>query len=141
MARLLGTVVDYRNWSLALGRRFRSSKLWFVLRSFGVEGYQAHIRKVSLRSHIPPFLTLHGRLQSISLGEIFAERVRSHPELLELVTPPSFSLSVFRIAPSAAPGLSEDELNELNRRFYQKLYERKDLMLTETKLNGVHCVR
>ena len=56
---LLGAVIDYRNWSLSLGRRFRASKLWFVLRSFGVEGYQAHIRKVNLRSHMPPgFLRL-----------------------------------------------------------------------------------
>ena len=137
----LGTVVDYRNWSLALGRRFRSSKLWFVLRSFGVEGYQAHIRKVSLRFHIPLIFTLHDRSQSISLGEIFAESIRSRPELLELVTPPSFSLSVFRIAPSAVPELSGDELNELNQQFYQKLYDRKDLMLTQTKLDGIHCVR
>ena len=81
------------------------------------------------------------RLQSISLGKIFAESVRSHPELLELVTPPSFSLSVFRIAPSAVPELSEDELNELNERFYQELYERKDLMLTQTILGGIYCVR
>jgi len=126
---------------MALGRRFRSSKLWFVLRGFGVEGYQAHIRKVSLHLRILLFPILHGQLQSIGLGEIFAESVRSHPELLELVTPPSFSLSVFRIAPSAVPESSGDELNELNRQFYQRLYERKDLMLTETKLDGVHCVR
>lgn len=56
---LLGTVIDYRNWGLALGRRFRSSKVWFALRSFGVEGYQAHIRKVNLRSHIPKTFSLH----------------------------------------------------------------------------------
>lgn len=118
-----GAVVDYRNWSLALGRRFRSAKLWFVLRSFGVEGYRAHIKR------------------SISLGEIFADSVRSHPELLELVVPPSFSLSVFRIAPAAVPESSADELNDLNERYYQRLYERKDLMLTQTKLDGVHCVR
>jgi aromatic-L-amino-acid decarboxylase len=41
-----GTVIDYRNWSLALGRSFRSLKLWFVLRSYGVEGFQNYIRKV-----------------------------------------------------------------------------------------------
>ena len=40
-------VIDYRNWHLSLGRRFRSLKLWFVLRSFGIEGFQANIRKVS----------------------------------------------------------------------------------------------
>jgi hypothetical protein len=42
----IGTVVDYRNWGITLGRRFRSLKLWFVLRSFGVEGFQNYIRKV-----------------------------------------------------------------------------------------------
>jgi aromatic-L-amino-acid decarboxylase len=61
--------------------------------------------------------------------------------VLELVTPPSFSLSVFRIAPSAVPGISADELNELNERYYQRLNERKDIMLTQTKLDGVHCIR
>ena len=75
------------------------------------------------------------------MGEIFADSVRSHPELLELVVPPSFSLSVFRIAPAAVPESSADELNDLNERYYQRLYERKDLMLTQTKLDGVHCVR
>ncbi|KAF9648552.1 aromatic-L-amino-acid decarboxylase [Thelephora ganbajun] len=118
-----GIVVDYRNWGLTLGRRFRSLKVWFVLRSFGVEGFQAYIRKC------------------ISLGEIFAESVRNHPELLELVTPPSFSLSVFRIAPGAVPGLPAHELNELNELYYRRLNERNELMLTQTELNGVHCVR
>lgn len=45
-----GIVIDYRNWHLSLGRRFRSLKLWFVLRSFGVEGFQANVRKVCRRA-------------------------------------------------------------------------------------------
>lgn len=45
-----GAVIDYRNWQLALGRRFRSIKLWFVLRGYGVEGLQAHLRNVSTSS-------------------------------------------------------------------------------------------
>jgi aromatic-L-amino-acid decarboxylase len=75
------------------------------------------------------------------LGELFADNVRSHPELLELVTPPSFSLSVFRIAPCAVPGLPADGLNDLNELYYKKLNERKDLMLTQTKLDDVQCIR
>ena len=43
-----GDVIDYRNWQLALGRRFRSVKIWFVLRSRGVAGFQEHLRVVSL---------------------------------------------------------------------------------------------
>jgi aromatic-L-amino-acid decarboxylase len=39
-----GSVVDYRDWQIELGRRFRALKLWFVLRWYGAEGLRAHIR-------------------------------------------------------------------------------------------------
>ncbi|KAB0797411.1 hypothetical protein PPYR_08405 [Photinus pyralis] len=39
-----GVAPDYRHWQISLGRRFRALKLWFVLRSYGVEGIQKHIR-------------------------------------------------------------------------------------------------
>jgi aromatic-L-amino-acid decarboxylase len=42
-----GAVIDYRNWQLALGRRFRSIKIWFVLRSYGVTGFRKHLQVVS----------------------------------------------------------------------------------------------
>ena len=40
-----GAVIDYRDWQIPLGRRFRSLKLWFVIRHYGVEGLQHHIRQ------------------------------------------------------------------------------------------------
>lgn len=40
-----GEVFDYRDWHVQLGRRYRSLKLWFVIRHYGVEGLQFHIRK------------------------------------------------------------------------------------------------
>lgn len=40
-----GLITDYRHWQLPLGRRFRSLKMWFVFRMYGVTGLQAHIRK------------------------------------------------------------------------------------------------
>lgn len=40
-----GLITDYRHWQLPLGRRFRSLKMWFVFRLYGVTGLQAHIRK------------------------------------------------------------------------------------------------
>lgn len=43
-----GLVIDYRNWQIPLGRRFRSLKLWFVLRTYGIEGIQEYIRYVSI---------------------------------------------------------------------------------------------
>ena len=45
-----GKVPDYRHWQIPLGRRFRSLKMWFVFRTYGVKGLRQHIRKVSLDS-------------------------------------------------------------------------------------------
>ncbi|TFK45883.1 hypothetical protein OE88DRAFT_1715176 [Heliocybe sulcata] len=119
-----GTVIDYRNWHLGLGRRFRSLKVWFVLRSWGVEGVRGYIRKC------------------IALNDIFASAIRSSPDF-ELVTPPSFALTVFRLSPSTLTPqpLSLESLNDLNRLFYTRLSKRHDLLLTQTQLNGVFCIR
>jgi aromatic-L-amino-acid decarboxylase len=40
-----GAVFDYRDWHVPLGRRFRAIKLWFVIRHYGIEGLQHHIRE------------------------------------------------------------------------------------------------
>ncbi|KAG1689125.1 Histidine decarboxylase [Nymphon striatum] len=40
-----GLAIDYMHWQIPLSKRFRSLKLWFVLRSFGIKGIQQHIRK------------------------------------------------------------------------------------------------
>ena len=40
-----GAVIDYRDWQIPLGRRFRALKLWFVIRHYGVEGLRHHIRR------------------------------------------------------------------------------------------------
>lgn len=40
-----GAVIDYRDWHVELGRRFRALKLWFVIRHYGAEGLRAHIRR------------------------------------------------------------------------------------------------
>lgn len=46
-----GQIPDYRHWQIPLGRRFRSLKLWFVMRLYGVQGLQEHIRaQVNLSS-------------------------------------------------------------------------------------------
>ncbi|KIM45051.1 hypothetical protein M413DRAFT_441699 [Hebeloma cylindrosporum] len=121
-----GTVIDYRNWHLGLGRRFRSLKLWFVLRGFGVAGFQQYIR------------------QCIALNQKFANLVDASDEL-SLVTKPSLALTVFRIVPKLQeenqPSLSLDSLNDLNRVFFGRLSARHDIMLTQTSLNGIFCVR
>ena len=78
-----GLVVDYRNWHLGLGRRFRSLKVWFVLRSYGVEGFQRHIRKVRHLFTCPirlRIILINGWVQGVELNEHFASLVRSSPE-------------------------------------------------------------
>jgi hypothetical protein len=38
--------IDYRHWGIALSRRFRALKMWFTIRSYGIEGLQNYIREV-----------------------------------------------------------------------------------------------
>ena len=72
-----GEVIDYRDWQIPLGRRFRALKLWFVIRSFGVEGIQRVIRR------------------HIQLAEAFADWVGSNPDF-ELAAPRALNLVCFR---------------------------------------------
>lgn len=72
-----GAVIDYRDWQVPLGRRFRSLKLWFVLRAYGAEGLRHHVRR------------------HIELAQGFAARVAAHPRL-DLVAPHPLNLVCFR---------------------------------------------
>ncbi|KAL8700275.1 MAG: hypothetical protein Q9224_001039 [Gallowayella concinna] len=75
-----GLVTDYRDWQIPLGRRFRALKIWFVLRSYGVNGLKRHV-------------TRH-----IELGERFAGWVQEEgKDLFELVAKPRFALTVLRV--------------------------------------------
>ena len=57
-----GAVIDYRDWQVPLGRRFRALKLWFVIRSYGVEGLRAHIRgHVALAEQLEASIRADGR--------------------------------------------------------------------------------
>jgi len=61
------------------------------------------------------------------------------------VTEPSLALTVFRLVPESnaddQPALSLDSLNELNRLFYGRISARNDIMMTQTNLNGIFCIR
>jgi aromatic-L-amino-acid decarboxylase len=73
-----GAVVDYRDWHPQLGRRFRSLKLWTVLRSYGLEGLRAHITN------------------GVRQAQHFADLVRADARF-EMVTDPVLGLVVFRV--------------------------------------------
>ncbi len=126
-----GVVIDYRNWQLALGRRFRSIKLWFVLRNYGVQGFRKHIRK------------------GVKLAQEFERLVRGST-LFKLATPRSLGLVLFRLVlPTLTSEISEppsrETLNELNLALHQHITHPSDpadaLFITRTELNGDVCLR
>jgi len=62
-----GEVFDYRDWHVPLGRRFRSLKLWTVLRWYGAEGLQAHIRgHVRLAQEFASWVEADGRFEVVA---------------------------------------------------------------------------
>ena len=63
-------------------------------------------------------------------------------DILELVTAPSLALSVFRLNPCIGEtAYSLTDINNLNRMFYDRISARHDILLTQTVLNGVACIR
>jgi aromatic-L-amino-acid/L-tryptophan decarboxylase len=85
-----GAVIDYRDWQVPLGRRFRALKLWLVLRHFGVSGLREYIR-----GHV-------------RMAEWFESHVRADRRF-ELSAPRLMNLVCFRLVPK--PGQDADELN------------------------------
>jgi aromatic-L-amino-acid decarboxylase len=79
-----GTVVDYRDWQVPLGRRFRALKLWAVLNGVGLEGMRAHIR-----GHV-------------AMAEQLAGWARADPRFA-LAAPPSLALVCLRVVTGAGP--------------------------------------
>ncbi|MGA2920191.1 MAG: pyridoxal-dependent decarboxylase [Candidatus Sulfotelmatobacter sp.] len=107
-----GAVIDYRDWHIQLGRRFRSLKLWLVIRHYGVEGLQHHIRR------------------HVELAQQFASWVRSDQDF-ELAAPVPLNLVCFRH--KAGDAANQSIMDRLNRS--------GDLFLTHTKLNGQLTLR
>ncbi len=107
-----GAVFDYRDWHIPLGRRFRALKLWFVIRHYGIEGLQHHVR------------------QHVALAQEFADWVQKDPDF-ELAAPVPLNLVCFRHRGGDAA--NQALLDHLNRS--------GDLYLTHTKLGGQYTLR
>jgi aromatic-L-amino-acid decarboxylase len=107
-----GAVIDYRDWHIQLGRRFRALKLWFVIRHYGVEGLQHHIR------------------EHVALAQEFAHWVAADKDF-EIVAPHPLNLVCFR----------HQAGDERNQRIMEKLNASGELYLTHTKLNGKFTLR
>jgi len=101
-----GAVIDYRDWQIPLGRRFRSLKLWFVIRYYGIEGLQHHVR------------------EHVRLAQEFAGWVKND-DRFELAAPVPLNLVCFRHQGSDAT----------NQALMERLNRSGDLYLTHTRLN------
>jgi aromatic-L-amino-acid/L-tryptophan decarboxylase len=107
-----GAVIDYRDWQVPLGRRFRSLKLWFVLRAYGAEGLRHHIR------------------EHVELTQELADRLHGHPRL-EVVAPHPLNLVCFRhVDGDAATEALLGALNATGR-----------VLLTHTRLADRYVIR
>jgi len=98
-----GAVIDYRDWHVPLGRRFRALKLWFVIRHYGVEGLRAHIR------------------EHVRLAELFEGLVRAD-DRFEIPVERSLSLVCFRLK----------EGDEATRALLERVNATRRLFLTHT---------
>ncbi len=112
-------VRNYRDWGIQLGRRFRALKLWFVLRTYGLEGIREMV----------------GR--HVRLAREFAGWVEDDPRF-ELLAPLTLSLVCFRYNPG---GLPEEELDRLNRRLLEEINSSGQVFLTHTVLKGRYTIR
>ena len=112
-------VYNLMDYGIQLGRRFRSLKLWFIIRYFGVDGLAERIK-----NHINLAQELKGWIEKENDFEIMA--------------PTPFSTICFRFNPG---NKNEDDLNKLNEQLLEKINESGKIFLSHTKLNGKFVIR
>ncbi|CAF1461782.1 unnamed protein product [Adineta steineri] len=106
---------DYRHWQIPLGRRFRSLKLWFVFRAFGLDGLRSYIRK------------------HIQLGEHFTKLINKD-ERFEVVFPAATQLGLICFRLKNIP-------NELNERLLKALNDDKRIYLVPSMVKQKFILR
>jgi aromatic-L-amino-acid decarboxylase len=107
-----GAVIDYRDWQIPLGRRFRALKLWFVIRYYGLEGLRHHVRR------------------HVALAQEFAGWVQASQHF-ELVVPAPLNLVCFRHVGGDAA----------NQQLMDRLNRSGALYLTHTRLGEQYVLR
>jgi aromatic-L-amino-acid/L-tryptophan decarboxylase len=113
-------VNNYRDWGIQLGRRFRALKLWFVIRSYGLEGIQQKFR-------------LHLRL---------AQWVKTQIETstdFELLAPVNLNTVCFRYLPKGIG--DQKEIDSFNEKLLSRVNQTGKIFITHTKLNGKYTIR
>ncbi|MGR3621976.1 pyridoxal phosphate-dependent decarboxylase family protein [Pseudophaeobacter sp.] len=110
-------IINYSEWSVPLGRRFRALKIWFLIRTYGLEGLRAR-----LRNHVNWSVKLH-------------EKLMLEPDF-EAVTAPMYSLWTFRYAPAGAT-----DLDALNLKLVNAINDDGRIYLTQTRVDGDLVIR
>jgi aromatic-L-amino-acid/L-tryptophan decarboxylase len=110
-------IINYSEWSTVLGRRFRALKIWFLLRSYGLEG----LRNV-LRSHVKWSCEL-------------AEKIKNTKDF-KIVTEPMLSLFSFRHEPATCA-----DLDAHNLALVKAINDDGRIYLTQSKLDGKSIIR
>ncbi len=114
-------VANFRDWGIQLGRRFRALKLWFVIRSYGVDGLRAVMRR------------------HVALAREFADWVSASTDF-ELLAPARLGLVCFRYRPAGTPA-DDPGLDELNRALLAQVNASGRVFLTHTLLGGQYAIR
>jgi aromatic-L-amino-acid decarboxylase len=112
-------VVNLMDYGIALGRRFRALKLWFVIRNFGVDGLQSLVR------------------EHIRIAQRLSAWIDDDPAL-ERMAEVNFSTVIFRHRP---PGMGVDDLDEHNARLLEKVNGTREVFLSHTKVRGSYGLR
>ena len=115
-----GSVNDYRDWGIPLGRRFRALKLWFVIRGYGIDG----IRE-KLRDHL-------------ELNRYFAEELKKIPGMV-LPQEPFLNVTSFRYDPT--PEADTETRNKTNEALLDRMNSSGKVFLTHTRVHGLHTIR
>lgn len=111
-------VKNYRDWGIPLGRRFRALKLWFVIRSYGVEGLQSMVREhLRLARLVKDWVEADGRF--------------------ELLAPVDLGVVCFRLN----DGRDESALNALNQTLLDRINGTGRVFLSHTTLRGKYTIR
>ena len=110
-------IINYSEWTVPLGRRFRALKLWFLLRAYGLEGLRGMIRN------------------HVAWSEGLAARLAAHPDF-EIVTPPMLSLFSFRHRAPAGADPDEHNLSLVNA-----INDDGRIYLTQTRVDGRVAIR
>lgn len=114
------SVINYMDYGIQLGRRFRSLKFWFVLRYFGIEGLRERLR------------------EHLRLAQLFAAWVDENPNF-EKLAPVYFGTVCFRAKPENIQ--NENELNKLNEKLLERINGTGKLFIVNTRLNGIFTIR